>query len=257
MRRILGSRPRSHASPPIAILSDVHANRQALDAVLRAARETGAREWWCLGDVVGYGADPVHCLHACLGGASRCLAGNHDLGASGEADIAQFAGEAGDAVAWTRRVIGRVGAAQIARLRPADASGDVPLFHASPRDPVWEYILTPALAMAALDRIEAPLAFTGHTHLPAAWRLTPEGRLEGGFVDGEGLLPLTEGRWLINPGAVGQPRDGDARAAWALLDSDARTIRFCRTPYDVAGAQNAILSAGLPTMLATRLAAGR
>src|SRR5262249_38836841 len=135
MRRILGSRRRSHASPPIAVLSDVHANRQALDAVLRAVREAGGREWWCLGDVVGYGADPVHCLHACLAGASRCLAGNHDLGASGEADIAQFAGEAGDAVAWTRRGIGRPGAAPIGRPRPAGTTADGPPLPPSARQP--------------------------------------------------------------------------------------------------------------------------
>jgi diadenosine tetraphosphatase ApaH/serine/threonine PP2A family protein phosphatase len=224
--------------------------------VLRAVREAGAREWWCLGDLVGYGADPVHCLAACTSGASRCLAGNHDLGASGRLDLDDFADHAHEALAWTRRALGPIGMAKLDRLEPADPEGEVPLYHASLRDPIWEYVLDQETAAESLARLEAPLALCGHTHLPAAWRLGEDGAVQGGFASGQGRLPLDGGRWLVNPGSVGQPRDGDPRAAWALLDVEAGQIQFRRTPYDVAGAQNAILAAGLPPMLAARLAEG-
>jgi diadenosine tetraphosphatase ApaH/serine/threonine PP2A family protein phosphatase len=122
---------------------------------------------------------------------------------------------------------------------------------------VWEYVLEVAQARAALEHRRVPLTLIGHTHVPFSWRLTPDGAMEAVGVPPGGRLLLDEGRWLVNPGSVGQPRDGDARAAWALYEPDAGVIEFRRTPYDVAGAQNAILEAGLPEMLANRLAEGR
>jgi diadenosine tetraphosphatase ApaH/serine/threonine PP2A family protein phosphatase len=158
---------------------------------------------------------------------------------------------------WTRSAVGRVGQANLDRLRPEDPDGPVPLFHGSPRDPVWEYVVDADQARAALEDRRVALTLVGHTHIPFAWRLTPDGALQSPGVPPGGRLELDEGRWLVNPGAVGQPRDGDARAAWALYDPDAGAIEFRRTPYDVAGAQNAILEAGLPASLAHRLAEGR
>lgn len=244
-------------SPPVAILSDIHGNRQALDATLRAAREAGARSWWCVGDVVGYGADPVHCLGEVIGKAERCIAGNHDLGVTGAVSIETFADVARDALIWTRERLGPVGRAKLQRLVPADPDATVPMFHGSPRDPVWEYVITVEQAREALEDRRVPLTLIGHTHIPSAWRLTPDGAMESPGVPADGLLTLTEGRWLVNPGSVGQPRDRDARASWIVYDPEASTIRFHRTPYDVAGAQNAILEAGLPPLLARRLAEGR
>jgi diadenosine tetraphosphatase ApaH/serine/threonine PP2A family protein phosphatase len=206
---------------------------------------------------VGYGADPSHCLRTAIAGADRCIAGNHDLGAAGEVTLDAFAPWAQAALAWTREAIGAVGQANLERLEPQDVEGRVPLYHASPRDPVWEYVLEVAQARAALEDRRVPLTLIGHTHVPFSWRLTPDGAMEAVGVPPGGRLPLDEGRWLVNPGSVGQPRDGDARAAWALYDADAGVIEFRRTPYDVAGAQNAILEAGLPEMLANRLAEGR
>ena len=133
----------------------------------------------------------------------------------------------------------------------------MPLFHGSPRDPVWEYVLTTEQARDALEDRRVALTLVGHTHVPFSWRLTTEGTMESPGVPPDGRIDLSEGRWLVNPGAVGQPRDGDARAAWALYDPDEGTIEFRRTPYDVAAAQNAILKAGLPPSLAHRLAEGR
>ncbi|HSI30402.1 MAG TPA: metallophosphoesterase family protein [Miltoncostaeaceae bacterium] len=237
-------------------MSDIHGNRQALDATLRAAREAGATTWWCLGDIVGYGADPTHCL-AISKLATRCIGGNHDLGVTGEVSLDVFADLASDAIVWTRKALGEVGRAKLRALEPADPDGEVPLYHGSPRDPVWEYILSIEQAREALEHRRVPLTFVGHTHIPFAWTLTSDGAMRAVGVPPGGVLDVSEGRWLVNPGSVGQPRDHDARAAWALLDLDARTVTFRRTPYDVAGAQNAILRAGLPALLATRLSEGR
>jgi len=206
---------------------------------------------------VGYGADPSYCLNTILQRSERCLGGNHDLGVTGEVSLDAFAGLARDAVIWTREKLGPAGRATLQKLSPADPDHEVPMFHGSPRDPVWEYVLTVEQAREALEDRRCPLTFIGHTHLPSAWRLTPDGAMEEVVPLPPGPMPLTEGRWLVNPGSVGQPRDHDARAAWALYDPEARTIDFRRTPYDVAAAQNAILEAGLPSLLAHRLAEGR
>lgn len=251
------AKTRRTPTPPVAILSDIHGNRQALDATLRAVREAGGRSWWCLGDIVGYGADPVHCLGEVIARADRAIAGNHDLGVTGAVSLDAFADLAHEALLWTRERLGPIGRAKLERLRPADPDADVPMFHGSPRDPIWEYIITVEQAREAVEDRRVPLTLVGHTHVPAAWHLTPEGAMEGPDVPPGGLLRLTEGRWLINPGSVGQPRDRDARAAWALYDPEAATIQFHRTPYDVGAAQNAILEAGLPSLLAHRLAEGR
>jgi diadenosine tetraphosphatase ApaH/serine/threonine PP2A family protein phosphatase len=168
-----------------------------------------------------------------------------------------FADLACDAIVWTRQALGEVGRAKLRALEPADPDAEVPLYHGSPRDPVWEYILSIEQAREALEHRRVPLTFVGHTHIPFAWTLTSDGAMRAVGVPPGGELDVSEGRWLVNPGSVGQPRDHDARAAWALLDLDAKTVTFRRTPYDVAGAQNAILRAGLPALLATRLSEGR
>jgi predicted phosphodiesterase len=249
-------RPERPATPPVAIISDIHGNRQALDAALRAAREAGARSWWCLGDLVGYGADPVYCLHTAVGQAERCIAGNHDLGATGRAPIEMFSQWARAALIWTYGTLGPAGAAKLDTLLPEDP-GDVPLFHGSPRDPVWEYVMTVEQARAALEDRRVPLTLVGHTHIPSAWRLTADGAMEIHDARPGDTIEVGEGRWLVNPGSVGQPRDGDARAAWAVWEPEEGRLTFQRTPYDVAAAQNAILEAGLPSPLAHRLAEGR
>lgn len=195
-------------------------------------------------------------MRVTLEGAARCIGGNHDLGAAGRVPLERFSAPAAAALRWTRRSLGRPALARLAELAPDDSDG-VPIFHGSPRDPIWEYITSIDQARAALEDRRVHLTLVGHTHVPFVWRFTPEGAMERLGVPRDGRLRLGEGRWLVNPGSVGQPRDGDARAAWALYDPDDATIHFRRTPYDVAGAQNAILSAGLPSMLANRLAQGR
>ncbi len=242
--------------PAVAILSDIHGNAHALDAVLADVAARGITEWWCLGDIVGYGAFPRDTLATCLGGATRLLAGNHDLGAAGRVPITDFSDDAATAITWTADALGDDGLAALERLMPMDVDADVALYHASPRDPVWEYILTPRQAEHALVQSEAPLTFVGHTHMPAVWQLTGADGLRPWPVDA-GPVALDRGRWLVNPGSVGQPRDHDARASWAVHDPDAATVEVVRTPYDVQAAQHAIRRAGLPPGLADRLALGR
>ena len=254
------SRRKGLRTPPVAIIGDIHGNRQALDAVLRAIRESGAAAVWCLGDLVGYGADPAYCLATAVSRSDRCLAGNHDLGATGRVPVSRFSPLAAAAIRWTRDALAPSARATLDRLDPADerdGDGLAPLYHGSPLDPVWEYVFDIPEARAALEHRRVPLTFVGHTHVPAAWRLTPDGAMEGRVLPRTGVLRLDPGRWLINPGSVGQPRDGDARAAWALYRPEDGVVEFRRTPYDVAAAQNAILAAGLPAPLAHRLAEGR
>jgi predicted phosphodiesterase len=255
---MVGAHPTSsEPTLPIAVLSDIHGNRQALDAVLQAARQAGARSWWCVGDLVGYGADPAHTLRVATTEAERCIGGNHDLAVAGRVPVGLFSSAAREAIEWTRATLGRPGRDRLDRLEAVDLDGDVPLFHGSPRDPVWEYVTELGQARAALEDRRVALTIIGHTHAPFAWRLTPDGAMQARGAAIDAPMALEPGRWLVNPGSVGQPRDGDARAAWLLYDAEEGTIHFRRTPYDVAGAQNAILQAGLPSSLAHRLAEGR
>ncbi len=240
--------------PAVAILSDIHGNRQALDAVLEDASAHGIERWWCVGDIVGYGADPAYVLELCLAGAERCIAGNHDLVVAGHLPLDAFASWAQAAAAWTRSALGPAQCARLAMLSPVDTAHEVHLVHASLRDPIWEYIVGCEKAAASLEAATAQLTCVGHTHVPAAWHRRPDGPIEQ--VPTDVPIPLAAGRWLVNPGSVGQPRDGDPRAAWAVFDPERGTIAYVRTQYDVAGAQAAIRTAGLPDLLAERLGKG-
>jgi diadenosine tetraphosphatase ApaH/serine/threonine PP2A family protein phosphatase len=241
----------------VAVISDIHANLHALEAVVEAIEADSPDAVWCLGDLVGYGPMPNECCAWAVERTQICLAGNHDLGALDELDLGDFSPDAAEAAHWTRDVLTPEGRAFLESLGPSARSEGVAMFHASPRDPVWEYVFTVEQARDALQDRRVPLTLIGHTHIPFSWRLTTDGAMEAPGVPNGGRLALGEGRWLVNPGSVGQPRDRDARASWALYDPEERTIEFRRTPYDVAGAQNAILEAGLPSLLAHRLAEGK
>jgi len=236
----------------VAVLSDIHGNLHALEAVLGAA---SADEVWCLGDVVGYGARPNECCELVRARAAVCLAGNHDLVVVGTLGLEEFSHDAADAAGWSREHLTEENRAWLAGL-PSTAERDgVLLVHASPRDPVWEYVLSNDVALASLEATEAPLVLVGHSHVALDLRLA-DGRLSGGVAEGGTEIELDPGRWLLNPGSVGQPRDGDPRAAWLLLDLDARRATFERVEYDIAATQAEIREAGLPELLALRLASG-
>jgi diadenosine tetraphosphatase ApaH/serine/threonine PP2A family protein phosphatase len=241
----------------VAIVSDIHGNRHAFEAVLDDVRNTGARELWCLGDVVGYGADPDDCCALARRHAAVCLAGNHDLAVTGELPLDEFSRGAALAARWTQEVIADEHLEWLRSLRPQGAEDGVGLYHASPRDPVWEYVLSALLAELCLDAAPERVCLVGHSHVALSFQ-RPEGEPATGTARRGGeAADLGAGEWLLNPGSVGQPRDGDARAAWLLLDTAGWRAQWRRIEYDVAGAAAAIRAARLPDSLAERLEYGQ
>ena len=246
----------------VAVISDIHGNLAALESTLEAAAAAAVDETWCLGDIVGYGARPNECVARVRAACTRVLAGNHDLAVAARADVRVFSEDAARSIRWTREVLRADAEAWLAGLDAAHDAPPVGLYHGSPRDPVWEYVVDATSARAALDTAaEDRVVLVGHTHVAVAVRLL-EGRLSGGPAPGGTVLDLDAGRRsLLNPGSVGQPRDGDPRAAWLLLELDdddgrATTATFERTTYEVSRTQEEIRAAGLPERLAARLAVG-
>jgi predicted phosphodiesterase len=241
----------------VAIVSDVHGNRHAFEAVLEAVAASTAEELWCLGDLVGYGAEPDACVELARRHAAICLAGNHDLGVRGDLPLSQFSRGAALAAEWTQETISPDTLAYLRELEPTHLEESVGLFHASPRDPIWEYVLSPLQAELCLDTQQHRVCLIGHSHVALSfWRMPGVSATGQTRADGEELW-LEAGEWLINPGSVGQPRDGDPRAAWLELDDQGWTAIYRRTEYDVAGAAAAIRAARLPDSLAERLAFGQ
>jgi predicted phosphodiesterase len=241
----------------VAVLSDIHGNRHALDAVLEDVATSGATDLWCLGDVVGYGADPNDCVALVAENAALCLAGNHDLAVTGELSLDEFSRGAALAARWTQEALAPDRIGFLASLAPQGEAGPLGLYHASPRDPVWEYVLSALLAELCFDAQPQRIALIGHSHVALSF-VRPEGHPATGEKRRAGdVMDLTAGEWLLNPGSVGQPRDGDPRAAWLLLDTEAWRAEWRRTPYDVAAAGAAIRRARLPESLAERLEYGQ
>jgi predicted phosphodiesterase len=239
----------------IAVLSDIHANLHALEATLAAAADESVDAVWCLGDTVGYGPKPNECCALVRDRAELCLAGNHDLAVAGSLPVDAFNGDAGAAVRWTQSVLDDDARAFLAGLAPSAKRPGVGLFHGSPLDPVWDYVLTEASAYLSFRATDAPLLLVGHSHVTIA--LSFDGReLRGGIAPAETELELGGDRWLLNPGSVGQPRGGDPRACWLLIDQAAGRATFHRADYPVARTQAEMHEQGLPAGLAARLARG-
>jgi diadenosine tetraphosphatase ApaH/serine/threonine PP2A family protein phosphatase len=240
----------------VAVVSDIHSNLHALEAVLTAIDAEAPDELWCLGDLVGYGPRPNECCAAIAERADVCLAGNHDLAVRGTVDLAEFHGEAGYAARWTKEVLEPEWQALLDRLEPEGAAHGVALYHGSARDPIWEYVLSDESALATLELAGSPLVLVGHSHVPL--RIEESGdELNGGVAVAGTELELDGARTLLNPGSVGQPRDGDPRAAYLLLDLDAQRASFLRVDYDIERTQREMRDAGLPEMLAARLELGQ
>ena len=241
----------------IALLSDVHGNLPAFRAVLADVEAAEAERVFCLGDLVGYGAQPDGCVALARERCDVCLAGNHDLVVTGDIDIADFSPSAAAAAIWTREHISDESREYLSGLEPLAPDGEVGLFHASPRDPVWEYVLSTWQAGECMDAMKARVGAIGHSHV-ALYFARAEGRPVGGApAPGGTEADISEGEWLLNPGGVGQPRDGDSRAAWLLLDTGAWTAEWRRVEYPIDEAAAAIQAAGLPAVLADRLYAGQ
>jgi len=239
----------------VAVISDIHANLHALEHVLEAIDSRPPDVLWCLGDLVGYGPRPNEVTEIVRERADLCLVGNHDLGILGRLDLDEFAPDAAASARWTQTVLLDESRAYLESLSPAAEAEGAELFHASPRDPVWEYVLSPEAAHAALDLTKEPLVLVGHSHVALAIMLAGDG-LEGDLAPEGTEADLARGRWLLNPGSVGQPRDGDPRAAWLELDLPAGSARFRRVPYPVERTQAEMRERELPEALAERLAHG-
>jgi len=244
----------------LAVLSDIHANLPALEAVLAEIDKDPPAELWCLGDVVGYGAQPNECSAIAIERFEVCLAGNHDLAALDALDISTFSPAAAEAAVWTRGELSPESRAFLEGLEPADDSHEVALYHASPRDPIWEYVLWPEQAGECIAKQASRVAMVGHSHVALCFRASDDGDVDatqGAQVAPETTLDVSDGRWLLNPGSVGQPRDGDPRAAWLELDTEVWTATYRRVDYPIESAAESIFSAGLPEHLGRRLFVGQ
>ena len=239
----------------IAVISDIHSNLPALEAVLADVDGEGPDEIWCLGDIVGYGPHPNECVDLTRERATLSLCGNHDLAVLGAIDVSDFTGDAGAAARWTTGALGEPQAAWLRELSPSAERDGAELYHGSPRDAVWDYVLSEQVALISILETTAPVVLVGHSHV--ALGLGWDGSdLSGGLAPEGTAIDLSTGRWLLNPGSVGQPRDGDPRAAWLLIDNAAGRAAFRRVPYPIRETQAAIRERGLPDALAARLAQG-
>ncbi len=244
----------------VAVLSDIHSNRQALEAVLAATEEAGVEQTWCLGDMVGYGAEPDACTALVRERCSTCLVGNHDLALLGALDISTFSEAAAAAVEWTRANVSEETLEFLRSLEPTASQSGVGLFHASPRDPVWEYVLSTDQAEAGFEACEERVSLIGHSHIALFFVRAAGshgGHARGAQASDGAEVEIEEGEWLLNPGSVGQPRDSDPRAAWLELDTERWLATYHRVPYEIEAAAAAIREAGLPDVLAERLVVGR
>jgi predicted phosphodiesterase len=240
------------------IISDIHGNLTAFQTVLKDAGKLG-KDYdfvWCLGDVVGYGPDPNECVETLRELPHLCLAGNHDWATLGRLDVRTFNADARKALTWTRDTLNEENMAYLEALPTTFVMGEFTLAHGSPREPVWEYILDPLVASVNFQHFETPYCLVGHTHSPVIFKSTGKGESQAIAPEYGKPIKLDGKQQIINPGSVGQPRDSDNRAAYAILDLDAMTWEFRRIPYDIKHVQAQMAEADMPERLITRLEHG-
>jgi diadenosine tetraphosphatase ApaH/serine/threonine PP2A family protein phosphatase len=238
------------------ILSDIHSNLIALEAVLEDA--PSELPVWCLGDIVGYGPRPNECIQRLRSlDLVACVVGNHDWAVMGKVDVRDFNLDAQRSVIWTQRQLSPANLDYLEHLPLSLEEDEFTLVHGSPREPIWEYILYPPIARRNLEYLHTPHCLVGHTHVPVAFRFCEGDQIleTEHLVEGR-PLSLEEGRLIINPGSVGQPRDGDARASYAILDTEAGTLACHRVAYDIAEVQRRMEEVGLPQRNIMRLSYG-
>ena len=241
----------------IALISDVHGNLPAFQSVLRAIEDEGVDGVWCLGDLVGYGAQPNECVELAEKSVDLCLIGNHDLVVIDRLDINDFSPAAATAAEWTKEVLGSEARAYLESLKPLDEQHPIGLYHASPRDPVWEYVLSSLAADDCFDEMSPRVGAVGHSHVALAFWRKGDTPTAGAQSEAGAQIDFADDRWLLNPGSVGQPRDGDRRASWVLLELESKRATWRRTEYAIDEAADAIRAAGLPEQLADRLYYGQ
>jgi predicted phosphodiesterase len=240
-----------------AILADIHANLAALTAVLKDIDEQGnIDEIWCLGDIVGYGPEPTECIRLMQERKIVCISGNHDLGVTGQLELDFFNPAAAQACRWTMEKLNPVDIRYLEDLPKTLKKGQFTLVHGSPREPSTEYILTAAIAERNFDYFDTQYCLVGHTHIPEAYKKEEAGASPVNLVPEIGLV-MIEHRIIINPGAVGQPRDGDPRASYGIYESEGQMFRLHRIDYDVRATQDKMVAVGLPIQLVARLEEGK
>lgn len=239
------------------IIADIHSNLAAFEAVLYDAdRRGGFDSIWCLGDVVGYGPDPHDCIELLHRHEHICVAGNHDLAATGKLNTSHFNDAAATASRWTAHQLTSGDTAFLASLPLRLEQDSFTLVHGSPRQPLWEYLLNVQEAMDNFAWFKTPYCLVGHSHAPLLFELLDKNHCIGHRLSNEEHVSLDQRRLLINPGSVGQPRDGDPRAAYAVYDEESQTILCYRTEYDIAATQTKMMKAKLPPLLISRLEEG-
>lgn len=240
-----------------AVIADIHSNLAALLAVLEDAERRGIDELWCLGDIVGYGPDPSACLALVRDKASVCLAGNHDLAAIEKVEISRFNGPSAEALRWTAKQLDEEDRTFLGGLPSKLERDGITYAHASPRDPVWEYVMSGDSALAAFRNFATRFCFVGHSHVPFLC-IEPEAGAPGNSYSYPGPVGLAPGagRAIINPGSVGQPRDHDPRASYLIYNSVREAFFNHRVAYDIEVTQVRMQAAGLPEYFARRLSDG-
>jgi diadenosine tetraphosphatase ApaH/serine/threonine PP2A family protein phosphatase len=240
-----------------ALLADIHANLDAFIAVLDdIGRRGGVEEFWCLGDIVGYGPEPSQCIELLRKCKHICVAGNHDLAAIGKLDIASFNPDAAFACRWTAQQLSPEDIEYLGSLPLVIEKGDFTIVHGSPREPIWEYLISKGSAQENFACFKTKYCLVGHSHMPFIFRQDEN--------DSCSLITLTDSigqvlgksRMIVNPGGVGQPRDGDPRASYAIYDSDSGVVRLYRVAYDISATQGKMVKNNLPVRLIVRLEHG-
>jgi predicted phosphodiesterase len=244
----------------VLLLADIHANAAALEAVLRDAESRSFEEVWCLGDAVGYGPDPNESVQLLRSLEPKMVVGNHDCAVLEKLSMTEFNPDAQSACIWTRHELDPPGAEYLEGLPQVLSEGDFTLVHGSPRAPIWEYMLDSSIALANFSHFDSRFCLVGHTHSAVVFRCSnpnPAGERVEVIIPQAGVpMALGQGRMIINPGSVGQPRDGDPRASYTLLDLQEGIIEYHRVLYPVELTQKKMEARGFPNGLVGRLSLG-
>ncbi|MFC1946686.1 metallophosphoesterase family protein [Chloroflexota bacterium] len=240
-----------------AIIADIHSNLTAFQAVLNDINTQESIDIiWCLGDIVGYGPDPHECIELLRKYDHICVAGNHDRAVIGKMDMTSFNTYAAEAVNWTTGKLSIGDITYLNNLPESIEDDDFSLVHGSPREPIMEYILSMSVARQNFDCFRTKYCLVGHTHLPQAYSLDEEDNFTATKLLPNIKLITGETRLIVNPGAVGQPRDGNPEASYAIFDNRTKIIQLRRVSYDIRQTQDRIMKSGLPPRLAARLETG-
>ena len=240
-----------------AIIADIHANLAAFTAVLDDIERRGkVEEVWCLGDIVGYGPDPHQCIELLRQHNHICVAGNHDWAAIGKITTSDFNPDAAAACHWTAQQLTPEDIEYLESLPLVIQRDDFTLVHGSPGEPIWEYLLSTSSAEKNFAYFQSQFCLVGHSHVPLVFEYSETGACFFSEFPANSVLALGKKRLIINPGGVGQPRDGDPQASYAIYDSEARSVTHYRIPYDIEATQARMMEHRLPMRLVRRLSYG-